>query len=211
MRDLFHSTYGFPIDCCCLYPSSIDVLDFAELVDLHDGYQLFDKFQQPRVQHHSSLDQLMKDNIEVTAIESQKSYEIDDSLPYIAKRGLSNSNSPFYFCKGDQIISTVNNLESFYEQMSESIPLDVFCFHCYRMSRTNLTGQNVSPSPRSDIALWIEYSVGDPQLATQIFNTIKQSLGTRTLESASKFTQLTLKSTVLKLIKNRIDLYEKVL
>jgi len=26
---LFKNKFGFPIDCCCLYPSSIDVLDFA--------------------------------------------------------------------------------------------------------------------------------------------------------------------------------------
>ncbi len=212
LRDLFHNTYGFPIDCCCLYPSSIDVLDFAELVDLHDGYQIFDKFQQSRIQHHSSPDQsISMDNFEATAFDSQKSSEIDDSLPYIAKRGLSDSNSPFYFCMEDQIIGTVNNLESFYEQLSESVPLDVFCFHCYRMSLTNLAGQKISPSPRSDIALWIEYSVGDTQLAAQIFNTVKKSLGIRTLESASKFTQSTLKSTVLKIIKNRIQLYKKVL
>ena len=30
LKDLFQNSFGFPIDCCCLYPSSIDVLDFAD-------------------------------------------------------------------------------------------------------------------------------------------------------------------------------------
>ena len=80
-------------------------------------------------------------------------------------------------------------------------------FHCYRMSQSNLAGKKTPPLPRSDIALWTEYSVGDTQLAHQIHDTISLSLGDRlkTLEAYSRFSQLTLKSTILRLIKSRID------
>lgn len=207
LRDLFQNKFGFPIDCCCLYPSSIDVLDFAELVDLHNGYQIFDKFQQPRLKHHSYSNQTMGwDNNETGIGEGPISLNLDDSLSHIAKRALSGSNSPFYFCKNEQVIGVANDLESFYVQL-ENVPLEVFSFHCYRMTRSNLAGKSISPSPRSDIALWIEYSVGDTQLAHQIYDTVSHSLGDRikTLESGSRFSQLTIKSTVLKLIKSRID------
>jgi len=199
LKELFQNRYGFPIDCCCLYPSSIDILDFAELVDLHDGYQIFDKYQQPRVKHRSSLIQSM-------TWDTNEAYEIKDSLPFIAKRALSKSNAPFYFFKGNEIIGMANDLVSFYEQLTE-LPLDVFCFHCYRMSQSNLAGERTSPSPRSDIALWIEYSLGDMKLAHQIFDTISLSIGDgiKTLESASKLTQSTIKSTILEQIKSRID------
>ncbi|UCG02512.1 MAG: hypothetical protein JSW11_00680, partial [Candidatus Heimdallarchaeota archaeon] len=64
-----------------------------------------------------------------------------------------------------------------------------------------------SPTPRSDIALWIEYSIGDTQLAHQIYNTVSHTLGDKTLEAGSRFTQLTIKSAVLKLIKSRLNLF----
>ena len=207
LKDLFQNKFGFPIDCCCLYPSSIDVLDFAELVDLHNGYQVFDKFQHPRLKHHSYSNQTMGwDNNETEIDKPPISLNLDDSLSHIARRALSGSNSPFYFCKSEQVIGVANDLDSFYEQL-EKVPLDVFCFHCYRMTRSNLAGKSISPSPRSDIALWIEYSVGDTQLAHQIYDTVSHSLGDRikTLECGSRFSQLTIKSTVLKLIKSRID------
>ncbi|MFX1283774.1 MAG: DUF5752 family protein [Promethearchaeota archaeon] len=199
LKELFQNQYGFPIDCCCLYPSSIDVLDFAELVDLHNGYQIFDKFQHARVKHHSSLSQSM-------IWDNNETYELKDSLPFIAKRALSKNNAPFYFFRGNEIIGIAHNLESFYEQLAE-VPLDVFCFHCYRMSQSSLAGERTSPSPRSDIALWIEYSLGDMKLAHQIFDTVSHSMGDglKTLESASKFTKSTIKSTILELIKSRID------
>ena len=211
LKDLFQNRFGFPIDCCCLYPSSIDVLEFAELVDLHNGYQIFDKYQQLRLKHHLYTKQTMGRDYKETEIEnSQKSFGLDDSLPHVARRAFSDSNSPFYFCKGEEVIGVVKNLANFYKQLKE-VPLDVFCFHCYRMSRSNLAGKSISPSPRSDIALWIEYSLGDTELAHRIFNTIRYSLGDglKTLESASKFTQLTIKSSVLELIKSRIRIYEK--
>ncbi|MHA2246957.1 MAG: hypothetical protein ACXADY_18575 [Candidatus Hodarchaeales archaeon] len=207
LRDLFQNKFGFPIDCCCLYPSTINVLDFAELVDLHNGYQIFDKFQHPRLKHYSYSNQIRGCNNNENEMEQPPiSIDLDDSLSHIAKRALSGSNSPFYFCKSEQVIGVANDLESFYEQL-EIVPLDVFCFHCYRTTRSNLAGKSISPSTRSDIALWIEYSVGDTQLAHQIYDTVSRSLGDRikTLESGSKFSQLTIKSTVLKLIKSRID------
>lgn len=201
LKDLFQNKFGFPIDCCCLYPSSIEVLDFAELVDLHEGYQIFDQFQKQKLKHHSpDQDSAWETNIDPSIILS------DSSLPYIAKRALSQANSPFYFYEGGKIIGEANDLEGFYNQL-KNISLAVFCFHCYRISRSTLAGKWISPSPRSDIALWIEYSIGDTQLAHQIFNTVSHSLGDRvnTLETGSKFTQLTIKSAVLKLIKSRLD------
>ncbi len=202
LKDLFQNKFGFPIDCCCLYPSSIDVLDFAELVDLHEGYQIFDQFQIPRLKHHPYTNQEMawEPNIDPSIILS------DSSLPYVAKRAFSKANSPFYFYQGGEIIGEANNLEGFYNQLKH-VSLEVFCFHCYRISTSTLAGKNVSPSPRSDIALWIEYSIGDTQLAHQIYNTVSHSLGDRakTLEGGSRFTQLTIKSAVLKLIKSRLS------
>jgi hypothetical protein len=205
LRDLFRNKFGFPIDCCCLYPSSIDVLDFAELVDLHQGYQIFDQFQKARLKHHPYTGKdVSKPDIDPSIILS------DSSLPYIAKRALSKANSPFFFYQGGKIIAEANDLQSFYNQL-KNVSLEVFCFHCYRISHSTLAGRSVSPSPRSDIALWIEYSIGDTQLAHQIFNTVKHSLSDRakTLEAGSKFTQLTIKSAVLKLIKSRLDVFSK--
>ncbi|MFX1507657.1 MAG: hypothetical protein ACFFDC_16345 [Promethearchaeota archaeon] len=205
LKDLFQNRFGFPIDCCCLYPSSIDVLDFAELVDIHEGYQIFDQFQKQRLKHHPFTDQdLSKPYIDPSTI------SFDSSLPYIAKRALSKANSPFYFYQGGKIIGEANDLESFYNQL-KNVSLDVFCFHCYRISRSTLAGRSISPSPRSDIALWIEYSIGDTQLAHQIYNTVKHSLSdrTKTLEAGSKFTRLTIKSAVLKLIKSRLDVFSR--
>ena len=204
LKDLFQNKFGFPIDCCCLYPSSIEVLDFAELVDLHEGYQIFDQFQKPRLKHHlaSTQEIAWKVDIEPSIVLS------DSSLPYLAKRALSEANSPFYFYQGGEIVGEANDLESFYNQL-KNVSLDVFCFHCYRISHSTLAGQNIFPSPRSDIALWIEYSIGDTLLAHQIYNTVRHSLGDRvqTLDAGSRFTQLTIKSTVLKLIKSRLDYF----
>lgn len=207
LNDIFQNKFGFPIDCCCLYPSSIDVLDFAELVDLHNGYQIFDKFQKSRLRHQSNANHIVTEkNREIKRTKYSK--KLDDSLTQIANRALSVNNSPFFFYKGHQIISTAYHLEEFYQELKQA-PLDVFCFHCYRTSRSNLAGISTSPSPRSDIALWIEYSIGDTELAHQIFNSVTQSLGDRinTLESASKFTQLIIKSAVLELIRSRLDYF----
>jgi hypothetical protein len=203
LQELFQNKFGFPIDCCCLYPSSIDVLDFAELVNLHEGYQIFDQFQKPRLKHHPHTKQdILKPDIDPSIILS------DSSLPYIAKRALSEANSPFYFYQGGKTIGEANDLESFYNQL-KNVSLDVFCFHCYRISHSTLAGRSISPTPRSDIALWIEYSIGDTQLAHQIYNTVRHSLSDRakTLEARSKFSQLTIKSEVLKLIKSRLDFF----
>ncbi|MFX0123552.1 MAG: hypothetical protein ACFFAE_07905 [Candidatus Hodarchaeota archaeon] len=204
LKDLFQNKFGFPIDCCCLYPSSIDVLDFAELVNLHEGYQVFDQFQKPKLKHHPYTDQevTQESDIDPSIILS------DNSLPYVAKRALSKANSSFFFYQGGEIIGEANDLENFYTQL-KNVSLDVFCFHCYRISHSTLAGKSISPSPRSDIALWIEYSIGDTQLAHQIYNTVSHSLGDRvkTLEAGSRFTQLTIKSAVLKLIKTRLDYF----
>ncbi|MFW9905561.1 MAG: DUF5752 family protein [Candidatus Thorarchaeota archaeon] len=199
LKDLFRNKFGFPIDCCCIYPSSIDVLDFAKLVNLHEGYQIFDQFQKPKLKHHPYRSQ----DIPKPAPSINLS---DSSLPYIAKRALSQANSPFYFFQGEKIIGEANDLESFYNQL-KNVSLDVFCFHCYRISHSTLAGRSISPSPRSDIALWIEYSIGDTKLAHQIYDTVRHSLsdGTKTLEAGSKFTQLTIKSAILKLIESRLD------
>ncbi|MFX0015281.1 MAG: DUF5752 family protein [Promethearchaeota archaeon] len=206
LKGLFQNKFGFPIDCCCLYPASLDVLDFAELVNLHDGYQIFDHYQKPRLKHHVQTDQISWTHKEID-VESQKQ---DSSIPYIAKRAYSKSNSPFYFSQGDRIIGIANDLKDLYNQLGK-IPLDVFCFHCYRISQSNLAGHAISPSPRSDIALWIEYSVGDTQLAHQIYDTVNHSLcDQKTLEAGSKFTQITIRSTVLQLIKARLDYLSSV-
>ena len=204
LKDLLQNKFGFPIDCCCLYPSSIDVLDFAELVDLHEGYQIFDQFQKPRLKHHPPSTQEITWETDADPLIISP----DSSLPHVAKRALSEANSPFYFYQGGEMIGEANDLESFYNQL-KNVSLDVFCFHCYRISHSTLAGQNVSPSPRSDIALWIEYSIGDTQLAHQIYNTVRHSLGDRvqTLDAGSRFTQLTIKSAVLKLIKSRLDYF----
>ncbi|MHA2366703.1 MAG: hypothetical protein ACXAC7_22310 [Candidatus Hodarchaeales archaeon] len=185
LSNLLCKSYGFPIDCCCIYPSSLGVLDFAELANLHDNYQIFNDhktktIQQPKFQQTEPIDQ-------------------------IAIRSLSGNNYPFYFRKGSDIIGTVYDLEGFYELLN-SVPLDVFCFHCYRECYSDLTGKEIiKTNPRSDIALWIEFSIGDTYLAQQIYDVLQKNLGTtKSLTKKSRFSQTTIRSSILRLIAERI-------
>ena len=110
----------------------------------------------------------------------------------------------FLVGKRNEIIGIANDLESFYENLA-NIPLEVFCFHCYRVTNYDLAGVTGKINPRSDIALWIEFSIGDTELAQQIYNVCQQALGTSTsLDRGSKFNQTTIRSSILRLIADRI-------
>ena len=185
LMTLFSKSYGFPIDCCCIYPSSLGVLDFAELANFHDNYQIFNNQRMKTVQ--------------------QIKLRQNETINQIATRSLSGNNSPFYFRKGKEIIGTAYDLEGFYKLLG-SIPLDVFCFHCYRECNSDLTGNEIiKTNPRSDIALWIEFSIGDTHLAQQIYNELQKSLGTtKSLCKKSRFSQRTIRSSILRYIAERI-------
>ncbi len=180
LTSLLSKSYGFPIDCCCIYPSSLGVLDFAELANLHDNYQIFNDHKLKTIQQTEPIDQ-------------------------IAIRSLSRNNYPFYFQKGSDIIGTSYDLEGFYELLN-SVPLDVFCFHCYRECFSDLTGKKIiKTNPRSDIALWIEFSIGDTHLAQQIYDVLQKNLGTtKSLTKKSRFSQTTIRSSILRIIAERI-------
>ncbi|MFX0184938.1 MAG: hypothetical protein ACFE95_17790 [Candidatus Hodarchaeota archaeon] len=217
LSEVFQNSFGFPVTCNCLYPSSLRMRDFAELTTLHTGFQILDDFRNPLLHHYLQFTQ--SEDRETFAVEKQQKFEqlcpssIKDYevLVGIAKRARSGNSEPFYFRQGDRIIGIANDLERCYEIL-EDIPLDVFCFHCYRtISQPSTDGKSIEIMPRSDIALWIQYSVGDIKLAYQIYETIRQALGrSKCLASISRLNQLTMKSTIIKLIKDRIDVLSSI-
>ncbi|MFX0150098.1 MAG: hypothetical protein ACFFAJ_04915 [Candidatus Hodarchaeota archaeon] len=217
LAELFRNSFGFQIMCNCLYPSSLGVKYFAELVALHTRFHILDKYQDPLL--NQSLLMTQSGDIETNEAEKQqnleeiypssiKDYEV---LSGIAKRAISGNAKPFYFQQGDNVIGIANDLESC-SDILETIPLDVFCFHCYRTtSQVCHDGKNIDIIPRSDLALWIQYSIGDTKLAHQIYETIRLALGRiKCLASSSKLTQLTMKSTILRLIRERISTLSSV-
>jgi hypothetical protein len=217
LSELFQNSFGFPVTCNCLYPSSLRMRDFAELTTLHTGFQILDDFRNPLLHHYLQCTQT--EDRETFAVEKQqkleqlcpssfKDYEV---LAGIAKRARSGNFEPFYFHQGDRIIGIANDLESCCEIL-EDIPLDVFCFHCYRtISQPNPDGKSINILLRSDIALWIQYSVGDIKLAHQIYETIRHAFGrSKCLASISRLNQLTMKSTIIRLIRERIDILSSI-
>ncbi|MHA2227073.1 MAG: hypothetical protein ACXAC8_17795 [Candidatus Hodarchaeales archaeon] len=216
LRNLFLNSFGFPQTSICLYPSSIEVIDFAELVGQHTGYQVYDFLQTPKLKHNLQYNQTSEsgrlgEKFQILDEDPLKSFDYEKSQAMIAKRALSGEISPFFFRKGDTVIGTASDLAS-YTQLLEEIPLDVFCFHCYRISQSDLSGKKIHSIPRSDVALWIEYSVGDTHLANQIYHAITSSLGDRfrSLERGSRFSQMTLRSSIINLINSRIGYFQSL-
>ena len=127
----------------------------------------------------------------------------------IAEKAISGNNNPFYFMKKDKIIAVATDLKSFYAEL-KNIPLEIFCFHAYRSIQAEISLNNEQHQllPRCDIALWIEYSLGDTQLAQKVFRIIMTAVGeANDLSAASKFKQLTTKKNVLSAIKERLDFF----
>lgn len=182
IKEISDKSWGFPIDCCCIYDSTLEMIDFTELTKLHTNYQFFNE---------------EKNKKETKFLHSEP-------IHHIAQRSFSENISPFYFRKRNEVIGIAYDLESFYENLA-NIPLEVFCFHCYRVTNYDLAGVTGKINPRSDITLWIEFSIGDTELAQQIYNVCQQSLGTSTsLDRRSKFDQTTIRSSILRLIAERI-------
>lgn len=186
ISNLFQRSFGFPIECICLYPNTLSSLDLGRLIELHTGVRILGK---QRTTGHGTL------------IDSEER----DQLLTHGQQVQPRTISPFVFRKGDQIVGVADDLASFCFQL-ENIPLDVFCFHSFR----TLSQNDSSASPRielsrSDIALWIQYSIGDNSLAHTIYETIRASVGRmKSLSSISRFGKLTIRTTILDLIREKI-------
>ncbi|MFX1424763.1 MAG: hypothetical protein ACFFB2_20790, partial [Promethearchaeota archaeon] len=209
LSSIFKESYGFPLYCACFQDSSANIVDLLPLMKFHTDLKLY----------NASVDEK---NVGVTPIIkspfiSERSVgeneqlnlqfeETNSELTEIASKAFSESNDPFYI-KGTNgnPIGVAKSLTSLLYQL-ENAPLNVFHYHCYRMTPVDLEGNTIVPIPRSDIPLWIEYSLGDTVLAHQIYRTIFQTIGYNSPpEIASTFTKSITRTNVLNLIRSRLD------
>ncbi|MFX0120834.1 MAG: hypothetical protein ACFE9A_15725, partial [Candidatus Hodarchaeota archaeon] len=143
LSSIFKESYGFPLYCACFQDSSANIVDLLPLMKFHTDLKLY----------NASVDEK---NVGVTPIIkspfiSERSVgeneqlnlqfeETNSELTEIASKAFSESNDPFYI-KGTNgnPIGVAKSLTSLLYQL-ENAPLNVFHYHCYRMTPVDLEG-----------------------------------------------------------------------
>lgn len=209
LSSTFKESYGFPLYCACLQDSSANVVDLLRLMKFHTDLKLYNHSVDEKSVGVTPI--IKSPFMDERALWQNDKFDLqleetDSELTEKATKAFSESNDRFYIkgTKGNPI-GVATNLSSLLHQL-ENTPLDVFHYHCYRMTQVDLEGNTIVPIPRSDIPLWIEYSLGDTVLAHQIYMAILQTIGYYTTpEIASTFTKNITRTNVLNLIRRRLD------
>lgn len=197
LKTICQRFYGFPISCICLHNQMLNVFDLVNLLRLHTDFKVENK----RINVNMITESFIE-NLPLT----QTSSESINQLQTIKRLSFSSNNDPFYIKDlHGKILDVVTNLPDLLQKL-ETLPLNEFCVHCYRKTNYDLQGKDMISTPRSDIALWIEYTIGDTILAERIFKLVNENLGYyESYESASTYAKSKTRTLLLNALQERID------
>ena len=197
LKTICQRFYGFPISCICLHDQLVNVFDLVNLMRLHTDF----KVENDAITVNMITESLIE-NLPLVEI----NYKSSNQLHNIKRLAFSKTNDPFYIKNlSGSTLDIVNNLPDLLQKL-EALPLNELCFHCYRKTNYDLQGRGTISTPRSDIALWIEYTVGDSALAERIFKLANENLGYyESYEYASTYAKSKTRTLVLNTLQERIE------
>lgn len=168
----FHAFLGFQIKCSCLYGVDNSIEDFLDIVPLHTDVRVQCESRIPLRSwpispYHAPRGEILLKN----------ERDLTSTLGWIAEQAFADSNDPFIFRSVEgEIIGMATNLTNLIYQL-ESVPIEVACYHIFRKTGQDLQGNPITLIDRSDLALWVEYTLGDTTLAQKIYNIAKKTIG----------------------------------
>jgi hypothetical protein len=198
---LFYPFYGFQVICVCLCGMNNTIHHFLEIVPNHTAI---------RVQCDSVIPRQHWPFSHYQQTEGTKTYERDPflqkTLSRIALTAVAETNDPFIFQTRDgENVGAAATLPSLIYQL-ESLPIDLVCYHCFRKTEFDLRGEQVREVERSDLALWLEYTIGDSQTAKEVYESAKKSIGYYyDIHTASDFAKKTTLKLLINILENRFS------
>ena len=196
----FYVFLGFQLKCSCLYRLDNTISDFLDIVPLHTDIQ---------IQCHSRIP---LQNWPISPYHSPQENNLflneinrTSTLEWISERAFADKNDPFIFRSIEgEVIGMAFNLSSLIHQLN-SVPIEVACYHILRKTDHDLQGNPTTLIEHSDLALWVEYTLGDTSLAQQIYNTAKNTIGYyNDLHNATIFAKRNTLRSVLHLLETRM-------
>jgi hypothetical protein len=198
----FQWFYGFPVIGACLYGIDMQIMNFLDLLPFHTDLRMRYDILAPSQNWPVSPYRYEQDPNKFIKQELRNKTHLER----LAERSFSESNEPFYFRDlTGEITGAATNLPSLLHQL-EAIPMEISCFHTFRSCEYDLRGSRIDPVYRSDLALWVEYTLGDTTLAQQIYSTAKQTIGYyKDQKHASIFAIKNTLNSLIQLIEQRMS------
>jgi hypothetical protein len=199
----FQWFYGFPVVGACLYGVNMQIMNLLDLLPFHTDLRMRFDLLVPSQKWPVSPYRYEHDPKKLIRQELRNEVQLER----LAENAFSESNEPFYFRDlSGEIVGAATNLPSLLHQL-ETIPIEVSCFHTFRTSELDLRGNRIEPVYRSDLALWVEYTLNDTTLAQQIYSNAKRTIGYYTDQKfASNFALKNTLSSLIQLIEQRVSL-----
>ncbi|UCE14808.1 MAG: hypothetical protein JSV04_06400 [Candidatus Heimdallarchaeota archaeon] len=167
----FHAFLGFQLKCMCLYGMDNSIEDFLDIVPLHTDVRV-------QCESRISLQSWPISPYHVPrgiSLLNEKNHT--NTLDWVAEQAFADTNDPFIFRSVEgEVVGMATNLTNLIYQL-ERVPIEVACYHIFRKTGHDLQGKPITLIERSDLALWVEYTLGDTTLAQQIYDIAKKTIG----------------------------------
>lgn len=183
-------SYGFPINCFTF---------FSSLQVLVNNPSLFNRlvFVEPKKYSGTDPSGYRMTWFEQTTHQPSAEHQFHD----LSRRENQKASHPLKI--EEHSCWSLHQLANALDQLS----LSSFCFHLLRTTDIGLRGEKIDTSVnRSDIALWVAYSVHDHFLAKKIYSKALEVAKNRPLSSLSGFQLKILRREVVQLVENRLTL-----